>query len=322
MESLVITGSRGSAARLMIKYLKELETSPYITGLCRSEQYKSEYESVLDITCDLNDAFNTNSTIKYVIADYILHLASNADVKSSWDQPSAVIDNNIKSTINLLEALRFKERRPKLIICSTSEVYGIVDQNKQPIKEDCQLNPINPYAVSKLAQDMLGKIYYEAYDVPIIRTRMFGYINPDRSNLFASAFARQIVLIENNQQKSLLHGNLNSSRTLLDHRDVASAYWAACQFGKPGEVYNIGSEQSVKVGEVLERLCYLSKCKIDCKEHKDLLRPIDIEMQTPDVSKFKEHTGWSQKYNLDNSLVHLLDYWRRKINEDNKRSKW
>jgi len=261
MKKLMVTGSRGSAARLMIKYLREQENPPLVYALCRSEQYETNLPGVLDITCDLTDPFAVQDTLRSFPPDCILHLASNADVKASWGQPSSVLRNNIEATTNLLEALRYNSysgNRIKLVLCSTSEVYGIVPEEKQPITEETQIAPINPYAVSKTTQDLLAQVYSKAYDLPIVITRMFGYINPERKNLFASSFAAQIALIEKGRRQFVKHGNLSSSRALLDPRDVASAYWAACTKGKPGEIYNIGATDSHTVEAILQKLCKLS----------------------------------------------------------------
>ena len=117
-------------------------------------------------------------------------------------------------------------------MCSTSEVYGNVKINKQPITEKNSLNPINPYAVSKTFQDQLSLNYKKIYNLDIVITRMFTYLNARRSNLFASAFARQIVNIEMKKKKLLNHGNLSSRRTILDIRDAMEAYWLVAKNGK------------------------------------------------------------------------------------------
>lgn len=309
IHKLLITGSRGSSARLMMEHLKN--ESIEIHGLCRSEQYTSPYK-IENHVCDLNDAFATQRVLNDVDADCILHLASNADVRVSWEQPSAFLSNNIMSTLNILETMR--EYGGKLVLCSTSEVYGNVERALQPIKEHCQIAPINPYAVSKATQDMLGQVYGAAYNVDIVCTRMFGYINPDRVNLVATSFAKQIVEIEMGiELNPLRHGNLEPTRTFMDHRDVASAYWAACTQGHIGETYNIGSEQPITIGKILDYLCDHAHTKIDRRADYSLTRPVDIDVQIPHTAKFREHTGWKPQYDLYDSLDNLLDHWRIKL---------
>ena len=172
------------------------------------------------------------------------------------------------------------------------------------------MQPVSPYAVSKAAQDLLGRAYFLSYGMRVIITRMFTYINPRREDLFATSFAKQIAWIEQGLQKEIIHGNLNSVRTIIDVRDAMRAYWEAIVYCKPGEVYNIGGETSMTVGEVLERLVSLSDSKIPTQQDSTLLRPIDVTLQIPDTEKFRETTGWAPKYSIDQSLRFLIDHWR------------
>jgi len=259
---------------------------------------------------DLNDLSAVYTSLKKIKPDIIFHLASHANVRLSFDNPSAILNNNIFSTLNLLEAIKISKINPKIQICSTSEVYGKVDKSFVPIKESCPLNPASPYAVSKVTQDLLSKTYFFNYKLKIITTRMFTYLNPRREDLFASSFAKQVALIEKGKLKYLKHGNLNSVRTLIDVRDAMKAYWFAATKGKIGETYNIGGNKVLKVGEFLEILKSHSKVNIKTKLDKKLLRPTDVTLQIPDVSKFKKHTGWKPQYSFNESLKMLLEFWR------------
>jgi nucleoside-diphosphate-sugar epimerase len=201
-------------------------------------------------------------------------------------------------------------------MCSTSEVYGQALPKNIPITEDCPLQPINPYAVSKLTQDRLGYAYFRCYGTKVIITRAFGYINPKRDDLFATSFAKQIVEIEKGIRKELLHGDLNPERTLMDVRDIAKAYWQLMVKGTPGEVYNVGSDIPIKIGEVLRVLMSKANCPIITKTSDDLLRPSDIFVQTPCIDKFIKTTNWNSNYSLEDSLSFLLDYQRKLINKN------
>jgi len=144
-------------------------------------------------------------------------------VRASFITPGSVLTNNILGTSNLFEAVRLAKIDPVIQLCSTSEVYGQVDPKDVPIKETAPIRPASPYAVSKTAQDLLGWTYFVSYKMRIIRTRMFAYLNPRRADLFATAFARQVARIERGLQKELVHGNLDSVRTLIDVRDAMRA---------------------------------------------------------------------------------------------------
>ncbi len=243
----------------------------------------------------------------------MFHLASHANVRASFVTPNAVLTDNILGTSTLFEAIRLSGLDPLIQLCSTSEVYGQVDPRHVPIDEDAPLRPASPYAVSKTAQDLLGWTYFVSYKLRIIRTRMFSYLNPRRADLFATSFARQVARVERGLQAELLHGNLDSVRTLIDVRDAMRAYWEALQHCEPGEAYNIGGSTTLSVGDVLQRLIALATRPVPTRLDPRLLRPADVTLQIPNVDKFVRVTGWRPRYGFDESLRHLLDYWRERV---------
>jgi nucleoside-diphosphate-sugar epimerase len=249
--------------------------------------------------------------LKNVKAQVIFNLAAIANVQQSWLEPGAILANNIQITANLLEAARMSWPQSTIVHCSTSEVYG--NSLDDMTDENAASKPLNPYAISKLSQEQLALLYHRAYGLPIIVTRAFGYINPRREDLVASAFAKQIAEIEHGKRDELVHGNLDSVRTFLDVRDVVEAYWLAAQEGEPGEVYNIGSDRTVTIGEVLDILKKMARKPIPSRLDQTLLRPQDISRQVGNSSKFKAATGWGPKIPLEFSLAWVLDYWREKV---------
>jgi GDPmannose 4,6-dehydratase/GDP-4-dehydro-6-deoxy-D-mannose reductase len=216
-------------------------------------------------------------------------------------------------TATLFEVLRQIDIDPVIQLCSTSEVYGQVDPKNVPITEDCPINPSSPYAVSKLAQDMLGYTYFRSYGMKVIRTRMFAYLNPRRADLFATSFALQVARIEAVSQKVLKHGNLESTRTLIDVRDAMESYWVATVAGDIGETYNIGGVNVVEVGEFLNILIKHAKCDIPTEQDPKLMRPSDVTLQIPDTTKFEAKTGWKPKYSFEESVEFLLSRCRSTI---------
>jgi GDP-mannose 4,6-dehydratase len=248
--------------------------------------------------------------LQEVQPDAIFHLAAHANVRASFDTPTAVLTNNIAGTSNLLEALRLLKLDPLVQICSTSEVYGQVDSQFVPIKEDAPMQPASPYAVSKVAQDLLGQTYYFSYGMRIIRTRMFAYLNPRRSDLFATSFARQVARIELGVQKELVHGNLDSVRTLIDVRDAMRAYWVAITQCRIGDAYNIGGTTTMTVRDFLDKLISLSDVPIPTRSDPALFRPADVTLQIPCVDKFVDETSWRPVYSFEESIADLLDHCR------------
>lgn len=316
---VLITGITGSGGSYVAEYIAKNFPDIQIHGTSRthtnaSDSFLASIANKVKIhECDLLDFSATLNILEDISPDAIFHLAANANVRASWSNPLSVMHNNVMSTANLLEAIAWLEKFPVVQLCSTSEVYGMVDKSKIPIKEDCPLNPVSPYAISKTTQDLMGASYFMAYKIPIIRTRMFSYVNPRRTNLAQTHFAMQVAKIELGLQEELLHGNLESIRTWLDVRDCAESYWVATTKGRPGEVYNLGGTNVVKIGDFLEALKAKAKCAIPCKLDSSLLRPVDVTLQIPCTDKFCNETGWKPRYSFDESVDFLLEYCRKEV---------
>jgi GDPmannose 4,6-dehydratase/GDP-4-dehydro-6-deoxy-D-mannose reductase len=252
-------------------------------------------------------------TIDEIRPDYIFNMASIANVRMCFEYPSSIFKNNVDSTLNLLESVRILKIKPVIHHCSTSEIYGQVKPEDVPIKETHRIDPVNVYAISKLAQEKLMRSYYLSYGIPVVLTRSFTYINPRRPDIFSSAFARQVVEIENGIRDKLLYGNLESVRSIIDVRDIVESYWIAANKCDYGEEYNIGVESSITVGDFLKMLVSQSNSNIVMEQDQKLLRPVDVTLQIPDVSKFRNKTGWTPKYTMTDSIQFLLDYYRKNL---------
>lgn len=249
--------------------------------------------------------------------DIIYHFAAQSYVPISYTMPSETLQDNILGTLNLLEAVRLTGIDPVICIASSSEVYGQVTQEDIPIKETCPLRPVSPYALSKVAEDLLGYQYFQAYGMKIIRSRLFTHTGPRRGEVFAeSSFAKQIALIEKGKQEPVIKvGNLESIRTWLDVRDAIKAYWLMkdCPVG---EVYNIGGNFTTSINDVINYLGADSLIRFNDFRHevdKSRLRPADVTLQIPDSSKFRIQTGWKPEIPFETTMVDLLNYWRERV---------
>jgi GDP-4-dehydro-6-deoxy-D-mannose reductase len=318
-KNCLITGVTGSGGSYLAEYILKKDKKIKIFGLYRSSGYKNllvknSQKRISLFKIDLKNFFNLRKIIKKTKPEVIFHIASNADVRLSFDNPIEITSNNNLITANLLEAVRQLNQNPIIIICSTSEVYGAVTKKDIPIKENQKIAPANPYAVSKTFQDLLSQVYYKSFGLRIIITRMFSYTNARRNNLFQTSFASQIAKIEVGKEEQLKHGNLESIRTFVDTEDAMEAYWLAAKKGKVGEIYNIGGNKIVSVKQFLKELIKLARCKIKCSVDKKLLRPQDVTLQIPDVRKFNKDTGWKPRVSFKDSVKNLLDECRKKFN--------
>ena len=307
----LITGITGSGGSFLTEHILKQNKKIKIFGLYRSSGYKKLLEknykkNIYFYKIDLNNFNSLKKIIKKIKPDLIYNFASNPDVRMSFELPREIINNNYQSTLNLFESVRVLKLKSLIIHCSTSEVYGNVSKKDVPIKETLSIRPVSPYAVSKAYQDLCAQLYSKIYNLNIIITRMFTYINSRRNNLFQSTFASQIIKMKTKKDKILKHGNLKSIRTSLSLNDAMNAYWLVAKKGKIGEIYNIGGTKQYLVGEILDKLISISGVKVKKKIDKKLLRLKDVTSQLPNIKKIKLDTGWKQKEKLDMSLGKLL----------------
>ena len=313
----LITGISGAGGSYLAEYIISNNSKIKLFGFYRSKGYKNilkkKYKNRITLfKVDLNDFRKIKKLLKKIKPDLIYNFASNPDVRLSFDLPREIIINNYNSTLNLFEAIRQLNFKPIIIHCSTSEVYGNVSKKDVPIKENMKMRPVSPYALSKSFQDLTAQVYFNIYNLKIIITRMFTYVNPRRDNLFQSVFAKQIIQLKKKKKKILYHGNLKSIRSFVSLNDAMSAYWIVALKGKIGRIYNIGGKKSYTVGSILKRLLEISKINPQKKINKKLLRVKDVTLQLPNTNLFKKDTGWEPKEKLDFALKFLLNELNKK----------
>lgn len=317
--NILITGITGFVGSHLAEYIVDLKEGHKIYGLCRWRSPKDNLENIYDkvelVEGDLTDLSVLIRHIKRIKPDVIFHLAAQSYVLSSFNAPIQTLSSNAIGTVNLLEAVRITEIDPIIHVCSSSEVYGQVLEADLPIKENCPFRPASPYAVSKVTEDMLAYQYWITHNIRSIRTRMFTHTGPRRGDVFAlSFFAKQLAAIELGLKDPVIKvGNLKSVRTFCDVRDAVRAYWLLVHICKPGEVYNIGGDRTMTIGEALDILLSFSKIKVSVKIDKSLLRSSDVTLQVPCIDKFKNETGWKPEIPLEKTLEDMLVYWRDQL---------
>jgi GDP-4-dehydro-6-deoxy-D-mannose reductase len=270
------------------------------------------------ITCiemDLRDREAVRAMLERVAPDVIFHLAAQAFVPVSWQDPWDTLENNIRAEANILDGLVKLGAKPRVMVVGSNEEYGLVRPHELPLREDNPLRPSNPYAVSKMAQDFLGLSYFLSHGLPVVRVRPFNHIGPRQSEGFvAPAFARQIALIEVGRQEPAVRvGNLDVQRDFTDVRDVVRAYYLVVTQGQAGEVYNIGSGRPRAVKTLLETLLSLSAVQIRVEFDPERMRPSDTPVAYCDASKLRAATGWEPIIPFEQTLRDVLDDWRVRI---------
>lgn len=323
----LITGVTGMVGSHLTDFLL-VNTDWDIYGMCRWRSPLDNVEHLLDrvnrkdrvyfINGDLCDTISLQNAIAESRPDFVFHLAAQSYPRVSFTSPVATLDTNIAGTERLLESLRQrKDIDPVIHVCSSSEVFGRVPSENIPIREDAPFHPASPYAISKAGTDLVGRYHAEAYGQKVVVTRMFTHTGPRRGDVFAeSTFAKQIAMIERDMISPVVKtGNLDSLRTWSDVRDAVRAYYLLVTVNPiPGEFYNIGGSYSCTVGEMLNYLISISTRKdIRVETEEGRIRPLDADLQVPDTTKFRRHTGWEPQIPFEKTMQDLLDYWREKI---------
>jgi GDP-4-dehydro-6-deoxy-D-mannose reductase len=316
----LITGATGFAGSHLAEYLlAHTDLEVWGTDISSNERNIAHIRDDLEfIVGDMSEPDTASRILTEVGPDYIFHLAAQAFVPLSWRDPWDTLANNIRAELNILQTLVDTGARPRVMVAGSGDEYGMIRPDELPITETTPLRPYNPYAVSKIAQDMLGYQYFASHNLPVVRVRPFNHIGPRQSPAFvASDFAKQIAEIEQGyREPQLAVGNLEARRDFTDVRDMVRAYFLALERGEPGQVYNLGAEHASSIQQILDLLLSMSDAEIEVVEDPTRLRPTDVPVVVSDCSKFRQQTGWRAMVTLGDSLRDILDYWRGRVRED------
>tara|TARA_R100001129_G_scaffold185376_1_gene173365 strand:- start:1054 stop:2061 length:1008 start_codon:yes stop_codon:yes gene_type:complete len=331
MKTALITGITGMVGSHLTDYLVE-NTDWKIYGLLRWNDCMDNIEHLMPMINnkdriellygDINDLSSLLTAFNSAKPDYVFHLAAQSYPKTSFDSPIETLETNILGTAKVLDAIKSLGLDPVVHICASSEVFGRVPKEMLPIHEDVGFHPASPYAISKVGTDLVGRFYAEAYNMTVMTTRMFTHTGPRRGDVFAeSTFAKQIAMIEAGLQEPIVKvGNLDSLRTWADVRDAVRAYYLLVTENPiGGEYYNIGGSFTCTIRDMLDHLISISTIKdIKIEVEGERLRPIDADLQIPDTTKFKNHTGWEPEIFFEKTMLDLLNYWRERIDSGRK----
>lgn len=319
MKSLIIGGA-GFVGAYLIRHLRNDLGQDVVVTKMPHEEIKVDGVNMDDIQIfDLNilDKDAIVETFKSVHPDYIFHLAAQSSVAISWKNPALTIDVNVKGGVNVLEALRELGYKPRVLLIGSGEEYGHILPNETPIKEGNVSRPGNIYAATKACQNMLGKIYADAYGLDVMMVRAFNHIGPNQTPIFVVAdFCKQVAEIEAGLKEPVMKvGNLSAKRDFTDVRDVVRAYGLLMEKGQAGETYNIGSGHAIAIDDILKMIVANSSADISVEVDPAKLRPVDVPIIEADITKVSEATGWKREIELEQTIKETLDYWRKCIKE-------
>ena len=275
-----------------------------------NEQIEKDNIKIFDL--DITKQDEIDNLLNEIKPDYIFHLAAQSSVALSWKDPQLTIDVNIKGTVNLLDGIRKLDNKPKVLLIGSGEEYGRIKDDELPINEDNKTRPGNIYAVTKVTQNMIGKLYADAYDLHIMNTRSFNHTGPNQSTMFVVPdFCEQVAQIEKREEEPYIHvGNLSAKRDFTDVRDVVRAYCLIMEKGKQGETYNVGSGKAIEVHEILNMILKETTAKIEVVTDPEKLRIIDVPIIEADITKLKNDTGWEPEIPLEQTIKETLAFYR------------
>lgn len=322
---VLITGVSGFAGSFLADYLwqqkqlpaqKQTQTDLEVWGVSQSSEVPRSPDARINLfRGDLTDPRFTANLVSKVSPDRIYHLAAQAFVPISWQDPWATLENNIRAQTNLLHAAVQNHSRARILIVASQEEYGRVTPADLPLNEDTPLRPDSPYGVSKITQDYLGLQYFISHQMHIVRVRPFNHIGPRQNERFVVAnFAKQVAEMEVGlREKKLCVGNLNAQRDFTDVRDMVRGYVLALEQGLAGEVYNLGSGIPRTIQSVVETYQRLARVPFEIEYDPQRMRPSDTPISYCDATKIKNATGWVPEIPFEQTLADTLEYWRGRV---------
>lgn len=315
----LVTGVGGFAGSHLAEYL--LSHGVEVCGILRPRGSIANIaplsHSITLYDVELTEEAAVATAIREIKPELIFHLAAQAAVPRSWEDPQGTLHNNIMAQLNVLQAVIAADIDPSILILGSMEEYGMLYPDELPVKETNPLRPTNPYAVSKVAQDMMGYQYFLSHGLGCVRVRPFNHLGSrQREEFFVSSLAKQVAEAEARLSDPVLRvGNIEVKRDFTDVRDMVRGYHLALLHGERGEVYNIGSGTMTSLRSLVDFLLDHSQVALTVEHDPELLRRGEVMESVCDCSKFAAKTGWQPQIPLEQTLLEVLEYWRKRVKE-------
>ncbi len=310
MQRCLITGCGGFIGSHLAERL--LAEGWSVCGTARGPRRNLEHlRHRLDVRdCDILDNVHLEELVAEAPPDVVFHLAAQSSVPDSWRQPELTFRVNVFGTLYLLEALRRAAPGATVVAVTSSAIYGLTHGHELPVKECREPRPSSPYGVSKTAADMLGRLYWQAYRLKVVRARPFFVTGPRKRGDVCSDFCRGAVEIENGQRQSLDVGNLEAVRDFVDVRDAVEALRLLAAKGQPGEAYDICSGTGTRVSDLLSMVTGAARARITVHRDPARYRPLDDPITIGDRSRLSA-LGWAPRLPIEQTVADTLEFWRR-----------
>ena len=322
MKSILVTGISGFVGGHFTRYLLKENPGCEIHGVSRSvpawDFFPDSRALQGDITfhqCDLLDAEKLAGILHETNPEYILHLASFSSVAESWTSPRHAFLNNTAAFLNIADTVRKQGLSTRILSVGSSEEYGIVASGDLPLVETRNPDPRNPYAVARVAEEHLARVFVQGYRQDICCTRSFNHIGPgQRDQYVVSSVAKQFAEIAAGKKKPVVQiGDGSIVRDFIDVEDVVRAYYAILERGTAGEVYNVCTGTGHSIRDIVDRLSAITGIQVSVSEDRTRIRPVDNPALVGSYEKLRKATGWAPEKSLDESLQTMYQYWSGRL---------
>jgi GDP-4-dehydro-6-deoxy-D-mannose reductase len=287
----VVTGASGFVGTQLVEHLRE--RGDEVFGFDRER--------------DVTDEASVREVFASFRPDVTYHLAALTHVGDSWKHAEEFTRVNVVGTQRVLDVAFNMVPNSTTIVVSSSEVYGVVSEADQPLRETFRVAPANPYSSSKVEAERVARDAWTVRRQRVVIARPFNHIGPGQSATFVvPALATRLLDAKERGATEIPVGDLSTRRDFSDVRDVVRAYRLLAEFGASGEVYNVASGHDVALSDIAERLVEQIAPDVALVVDPELLRPNDVPVFRGSYEKLNVATGWSPLITLDTSLADVV----------------
>ena len=257
---------------------------------------------------NLLDAEQILSFVQKVNPDIIVNLAAISSVGQSWNMPQTTIEVNVVGALNILEAARKQENKPRVLFVGSSEEYEVQEAD---IDECVPLNANNPYGISKMTQESFAKLYRERYDMKVYCVRPFNHTGiGQRDSFVLPSFCKQVAEIEKSGKAGMIKvGNLTAIRDFSHVKDIVRAYRMIVESETCDRIYNVGSGEAYSIREMLDYIISLSTQEITVEVDPARVRPVDTPRICCDNRLIQAELGWKPEYTIHDAIKEMYQYY-------------
>ncbi len=290
-EQLLAEGHRVIGIDCFTEYYARSRKQANLSRVLAHPQFRFEE---LDLSCD-------DLQVVGEPVELVFHLAAMPGLARSWTDFPLYDRHNVLATQRLLEACRDHPTLERLILASTSSVYGLYASGD----EGLPLKPSSPYGITKLAAENLGRVYFDAFEVPVVCLRYFSVYGPgQRPDMGYYRFIDALL----HDRPITIYGDGQQIRGNTFIRDCVAATFAAVQ-SDPGEVYNVGGGELVSVRQVIHTIEQIlgKQAILDYQPP----RPGDQRYTGADIRKFRRRFGWQPQVGIEQGLAEQIAWQRQ-----------